>query len=177
MSRPIPTRYPKPHIHAYAEDVASRLGFSRQEPIDPIVVQLGGTIEYRTADIASDRLPESIIVNGWNNFIIYLPSLTSAVRDRFTIAHELGHLFLHYALAVQRFPDEPMVATRWVDESDDDLVRTEWEANWFAAAFLMPENDFKQVHRECLKSIEATAYEFKVSVKAAQIRAQSLGIS
>jgi Zn-dependent peptidase ImmA (M78 family) len=33
-------------------------------------------------------------------------------------------------------------ATRWVDETNENLKRAEWEANWFAAAFLMPSGAF-----------------------------------
>ncbi|WP_281408259.1 ImmA/IrrE family metallo-endopeptidase [Methylobacterium sp. WL6] len=107
---------------------------------------------------------------------MFLPSITSVVRDRFTIAHELGHLFLHYPLATASNRGAVMVATRWVDEENQDLRRAEWEANWFAAAFLMPSQDFIKSYRSNLNSVEVTAVEFGVSSKAAGIRAQSLGL-
>lgn len=176
MSSPIPTRLTKSRVHEFAETLAARLKFTKRDLIEPFVVQLGGRIEYKTAQLADDRLPESIVVQSSNNFTIYLPSVTSAVRDRFTIAHELGHLFLHYPLAYARYPGDAMVATRWVDESNEDLRRAEWEANWFAAGFLMPSADFRETYGRCLRDLSLVALEFKVSLKAAQVRAQSLGL-
>ncbi|MGV7033464.1 ImmA/IrrE family metallo-endopeptidase [Methylobacterium symbioticum] len=171
---PVPTRLLKARIHEFAESVAARLNFRYGAAIEPLVVRLGGRIEYKTADLSAGKLPESIVVRAINDFVIYLPSITSIVRDRFTIAHELGHLFLHYPLAAGGRNDVVMTATRWVDESNEALQRAEWEANWFAAAFLMPSSDFRTAYSENHRSIETTAAMFGVSVKAAQIRAQSL---
>ncbi|WP_245443046.1 ImmA/IrrE family metallo-endopeptidase [Methylobacterium terrae] len=98
------------------------------------------------------------------------------VRDRFTIAHELGHLFLHYAMIVRNFPGAMMIATRWVKEDNDDLKRAEWEANWFAAAFLMPAAKFKKCLEENDGHVNVVAVQFGVSPKAAEVRAQSLGL-
>lgn len=175
--QPIPSGLTKARVHALAEAHAQRLGFRHIDPIEPLVARLGGKIEYKTADAGSDRLPESIIVDSMNYFTIYLPSVTSSVRDRFTVAHELGHLFIHFPLVANRFPGAGMYATRWVDESDPNLVRAEWEANWFAAAFLMPGEIFKSLFRGAGGSIEALSIQFGVSTKAAEIRASTLGLS
>lgn len=171
---PVPTRLLKAKVHAFAEDVASRLKFKHSDAIEPLVVRLGGRIEYKTANIREDKLPESIVIRSVRDFTIFLPSITSAVRDRFTIAHELGHLFLHYTLASGGRSGVIMIATRWVDERNEALQRAEWEANWFAAAFLMPSEIFRSAFHANLRSIEITAEQFGVSLKAAQIRAQSL---
>ena len=101
--------------------------------------------------------------------------MTVPERDKFTIAHELGHLILHYPLVARENPGVPMCATRWVDESNADLVRAEWEANWFAAAFLMPSDEF--IARYQSGGLSPAALRFKVSVPAAKIRAKSLGLS
>lgn len=68
-----------------------------------------------------------------------------------------------------------MHATRWVNEADKDQMRAEWEANWFAAAFLMP----KEVFEEKIKStsLQDAANFFDVSMSAAKIRAKSLGLT
>lgn len=166
----------KAKVYAFAEDVAAHLKFKHSDAIEPLVVRLGGRVEYKTADLSADKLPESIVVRGLSDFTIFLPSITSVVRDRFTIAHELGHLFLHYPLATVSNRGAVMIATRWVDEKNEDLRRAEWEANWFAAAFLMPSKDFKAAYQSNLNSIKVTAIEFGVSTKAAEIRAQSLGL-
>ena len=103
----------------------------------------------------------------------------SAPRYRFTVAHELGHLFLHFPIVSETAPDSGMIATRWVDETGDSeqLKRAEWEANWFAAAFLMPSNAFQSMLRSFSGNIVHVAARFGVSVQAAEIRAKTLGQS
>ena len=177
---PIPTRLLKAKVHGLAEAAASRLKFEPGDAMEPLVARLGGRIEYKTADTNFDRLPESIVVRSANDFTIFLPSVTSVVRDRFTIAHELGHFFLHYAMILRNSPGATMVATRWVNEDDDDLKRAEWEANWFAAAFLMPATKFEKCfveNKNFPNFINIVAAKFGVSPKAAEVRAQSLGLA
>ena len=172
--RPQPTRFSKGRVNAFAESVASRLGFEPGEPIEPLVSRLGGNVEYKGAETSEDRQPESIIVRSAENFSIYLPFVTSYVRDRFTIAHELGHLFLHYPVVAAGRPDVEMVATRWVDKSNPDLQRCEWEANWFAAGLLMPSGAFTSSYAKHGGDLDLVASDFAVSLKAAEIRARSL---
>jgi hypothetical protein len=174
-SIPLPLRASKSSIWDYAERVAVALSLSPGAPLEPIVARLGGRIEYKTPFKIDGRIPESIIINSKSDFTIFLPSMTSPARDRFTIAHELGHYFLHYPGASQKFPGMPMIATRWVDESDKDQQRAEWEANWFAASFLMPKVLFTELHARL--SFEELAARFSVSVPAAQTRAKSLSLS
>jgi Zn-dependent peptidase ImmA (M78 family) len=174
-SNPIPVGAPKAVISAFAERVAGDLNFKASDAIELLVLKLGGTVKYKSPSQGADgRLPESIIVRASDDFTIFLPSMTSPQRDRFTIAHELGHLWLHYPLAAKSRPGVPMTATRWVDESDRDLVRTEWEANWFAAAFLMPAAPFQEAYRE--GGADYAARKFNVSSHAATVRAKSLSL-
>lgn len=80
-------------------------------------------------------------------------------RARFTAAHELGHLLMHsgsnirYARSARR----------------DRQVDPEWQANMFAACFLMPEEAFRQAH-----TIEEAMSRFGVGYKSAKWRAQEL---
>lgn len=115
-----------------------------------------------------------MVVRSSTDFTIYLPTMTSPARDRFTIAHELGHLFLHYPTLARDYPGQVMIATRWVDDDDPDQKRAEWEANWFAAAFLMPANAFTQAYR--CESPEEVSDSFGVSMQAVTVRAKSLGL-
>ena len=68
-----------------------------------------------------------------------------------------------------------MRATRWVDETDKSQKRAEWEANWFAAAFLMPKDNFTADYKAL--GLASVAAKYGVSTTAAEIRAKSLGLS
>jgi len=106
----------------------------------------------------------SIFVHAPNDFDILLAQYTSPIRDRFTLAHEIGHYYLH-----SNQGDNPIVATR------KGSTRIEWEANWFAAELLMPRSEFQRIHRK-LREWPAIACHFKVSVDAVKVRGSSLGI-
>ncbi|WP_147282482.1 ImmA/IrrE family metallo-endopeptidase [Microvirga subterranea] len=161
-------------MHDFAEKSAERLGFRPGDPIEPLVAKLRGHINLRSPTFADDEVPESIRVAPDGTFQIFVSSMTSAERNRFTIAHELGHLLLHFPLIKRIDEGAGMVATRWVDENDPNQKRAEWEANWFAAAFLMPATAFQQAlaTRGSLKSV---ANFFGVSARAAEVRLETLG--
>jgi predicted transcriptional regulator len=169
---PVPTFASKSNVFEFAEQVASELDFNPGDPMESVVSHLGGAVSYR--DSLGGEVPDAIRVEPDGKFEIFLSSLTSANRDRFTIAHELGHFFLHFPLVQEADPAWGMKATRWVDEQNPQLERCEWEANWFAAAFLMPEKLF----RASLDygGLDFAAGQFGVSEKAANIRAKSLNI-
>lgn len=169
---PVPTRASKANVYAYAEEAAKKLSYVPGGSIKGVVSRLGGTIEH--SDPFEERIPESIRVEAKGDFKISISSLTSTERDRFTIAHELGHYLLHYPKLLVEDPKAKMAATRWVNESSGDLVRAEWEANWFAAAFLMPKAEFKSKWNGTNKP--EVAEHFGVSEAAAEIRAKSLGL-
>ena len=90
-------------------------------------------------------------------------------RQRYTIAHELGHFCLHRHLK-QRFEDK--IFFRGVEAN-----KPEWQANDFASAILMPEDRFREMVRSGESKVEVLAKEFKVSTLALRIRAKNLGIS
>jgi Zn-dependent peptidase ImmA (M78 family) len=173
---PIPTNASKANVHAFAERVAQSFMFAPGDPLEPFVARLGGRIQYRDAIGFESRLPESIVVMSESDFVIFLPTMTSVERDRFTIAHELGHYFLHYPMCKQKDPNAQMVATRWVDTSNSLQQRAEWEANWFAAAFLMPVTAFTNAIKNFGRDFARIAGRFVVSTQAAEIRAKTLGL-
>jgi hypothetical protein len=179
---PQPTGRPKHEIFAEAEAYALQVGFLPGDRIEPVVSRLGGAIRYVdrasltgqfTANGPSPEhpLPDSplidgsLLVRGPNDFEIFLSAYTGVERDRFTIAHELGHYVLH-----SQFGQIPIRAARF------GSTRIEWEANWFAAAFLMPCEDFTEAYRRYGGEIRALVSRYVVSPKAAQVRAQSLGL-
>lgn len=174
---PIPTQASKGKVHAFAEDAARRLGFQPGDAIEPLVRNLGGTISYLNPFTNEGHAPPSIFVNNSRSFTIFLPVTTSPRRNRFTIAHELGHLFLHFPMVQKETPGASMTATRWVDEADPQQQRAEWEANWFAAGFLMPHERFGKLAVEVSNSSAALAKVFDVSEQAVRIQGRYLGIA
>lgn len=146
-------------ISQYAEQLGAKYGLDEPAPdLTELVHQLGGRVEY--ADVR-----ESSIVERQGDFTIFLPKHTSRRRDRFTIAHELGHYFLHYRL--------PNHSGRKVFGRGERNV-AETQANVFAASLLMPAAAFKQAWRDMSGNKVRVAAQFEVSPDAASVRASVL---
>lgn len=158
-----PSYLDKKTISAFAEKLSIKIrgdeGFENFD-LHKIVSFMGGKIKTLLSSKIQD-MDGSIYIDDLNKFTIYLPSHTSTVRNNFTIAHEIGHYLLHAHL-----PEKTHVfATR----NGSELV--EWEANWFAANFLMPSQIIKE---KGLTSIQSVAEYFNVSTSAANIRLKNL---
>ncbi|MFB2561567.1 ImmA/IrrE family metallo-endopeptidase [Rhizobium sp. IMFF44] len=173
--KPSPLGASKAAVYNFAEDVAKHVKYEIGENMRAFVSRLGGRISFHEEVQPGDEFPESIIVQPNGEFQIFLPTVTTAERDRFTIAHELGHLFLHFPKVKRDHPGVPMVATRKVDQADQVQRRAEWEANWFAAAFVMPAEPFRHYHAAGDSAVEL-ARRFGVSQSAAEVRASTLGL-
>ncbi|MDE1567097.1 ImmA/IrrE family metallo-endopeptidase [Aquabacter sp. P-9] len=171
---PSPLGASKAAVFSFAEDVAKRVKYEIGEDMWAFVSRMGGRISFHEDVRPDDDLPESIIVQPNGEFQIFLPTVTTVERDRFTIAHELGHLFLHFPKVKRDHPGCAMVATRKIKPGDPDQQRAEWEANWFAAAFLMPAESFRDHCRQ--HGIGSAATKFGVSHVAAEVRARTLGL-
>lgn len=170
---PVGTGAPKYVIENFAEKIAKSLHFKPGGSLEELVAETGGQIIFGSSG-TEDYNSGSIVARDLNDYTIYLSQNTSRQRDRFTIAHELGHLTLHFPNIKKDEPTAIMRATRWVDETNEAQKRAEWEANWFAAALLMPKNAFIRAYE--LGGVSAVQTEFDVSPAAAQTRARSLGI-
>ena len=168
----VESRLSKPQVHSFAESVAQQLNFSGGDDLHALVERMGGRVQIEDTLLTDPEHTGSLYVDGPSNFRIVVPSHTSPERDRFTVAHELGHYILHYLWAKKRNPTIPdrVVAFRRGSE------RIEWEANWFAAAFLMPEANFRAVFADKEGDIRAVADHFRVSTAAAEVRAKGLGL-
>jgi len=158
-------------VSALASDAVKELGFSPGQPIEPIVHQLGGKIVY--GELIEDESDSGSIRIENGKFTINIPFNTSPLRDRFTIAHEIGHFVLHYL--VQNKMNKKNITHLRAQRYGKD--QPEIEANWFAAAFLMPSDTFRRVYQELGRDTLKVAEYFKVSPSAASVRAQSLGLS
>ncbi|MFO1014523.1 MAG: ImmA/IrrE family metallo-endopeptidase [Caulobacteraceae bacterium] len=163
----------KPQVTLLAEGIAKRLDFGPGDDIHHLVKRLGGKVEVEDTLTEDPSRSGSLFVESPTSFRIVVPTHTSQLRDRFTIAHELGHFFLHEMWRRQNGSriDGPMMALRRGSE------RIEWEANWFAAGFLMPSEAFRESFNRNGGSIPAIAREFEVSGSAAEVRARQLNLT
>jgi len=74
-----------------------------------------------------------------DNAVIGINTSHHSVRQRFTIAHELGHFLLHHAQAVDEIHIDRAFELRFRDDlSSQGTDIDEREANLFAAELLMP---------------------------------------
>jgi len=154
-------------IEERAEAVAHEYQFDRgAEKIRAFAERLGGNVKVLPPEEV-DRLESgSLVVRGKRDFDIFLSPSTSILRDNFTIAHELGHYFLHSGNPPG---SERISATRYGHD------RCEQQANRFAAALLMPAAEFREVAARIKK--EALAGWFRVSAQAVEARRSSLRIA
>jgi predicted transcriptional regulator len=171
FTAPIPTNWNKASVEHIASLVANHFSFAIGDPVEELVAALGGKIRYGWQSF--DEIDGgSIIARSFDDFQISVSEHTSAKRDRFTIAHELGHLFLHLQKVKEADPNATMRATRHVNKNDAEQQRAEWEANWFAAQLLMPRDEFKKYVQTY--GVEHAAIVFGVSEHAARVRSESI---
>ncbi len=101
-------------------------------------------------------------------------------RRRFTIAHEIGHLVLHKETPGV-FVDEHMVHFR-ADASSKQTDPKEVEANFFAAALLLPKEmlvaDIRERQLDAMDEValKALTERYGVSQQALTIRLVNLGL-
>lgn len=152
-------------ISAYAERVGKHHEVYAEGRADlgKLLNALGGKVDVSDSFFAQ----EALTVHEPGNFVVHLPPMTSDRRDRFTIAHELGHYFLHYLYPKK---GEAMSFGRGARN------RAETQANVFAASLLMPADLFCDAHHRLGSDWWALADAFGVSPRAAEVRAQVLGI-
>lgn len=93
---------------------------------------------------------------------------------RFCIAHELGHLFLHM---IEKDQNGNFYLTEKSFNKNNNFSNIcEWEAEEFAACFLMPEEAFRNsIDIEC-GDVEKISEIFKVFPQSVIIRCKRLGI-
>lgn len=171
---PKPTYWTKQSVDHFGSEFAKALGIKPGADLHRLVESLGGEVIYGWQSI-DEVNGGSIVVRSYDDFTIYLSEMTSPKRDRFTIAHELGHLCMHYEpLVLDQGDGVIMRATREKRLGDSAHERAEWEANWFAAGFLMPREIF--VEKASQLTDEQLATYFGVSAAAISVRKKSIGI-
>lgn len=161
-----------------ALELLARLGTSTvPTPVEVIAKQLGAMITYE----ALDRDVAGVLFRDDKRTVIGVNSAHAVVRQRFTIAHELGHLQLHKGQSLH--VDRVRVNFRDVNSSTA-RDREEISANAFAAALLMPPDRVVETVAQYLQKmpgitgdqlIGSMSDRFRVSHQAMEYRLKNLG--
>lgn len=173
-----------PRAIAFARKVLKDLSIT-EAPVD--VKQIVKAYKISLAEVPpDDDTLSGVIIRNEEKTLIGVNPLHSETRKRFTIAHELGHFFLHKAdLYIDR--KENVVLYR---KKSKRFNLTESEANCFAAELLMPgelvKRDFSKLFKSIKDSlgkvesyqydfiIQSLAEKFVVSPEAMKIRIDNL---
>lgn len=165
ITSPRPPAEYSPDIAARdAHRIAESKGLKRIPfDVEGLAASIGVQVEY---------LPLAEDISGFlrrrdGEWLIGVNSLHHRNRQRFTLAHELGHYFLHRDIG--GFEDRALF------RREMHLDRRENEANGFAAKLLMPETEFRTFVVSQDASIDLLAHHFGVSSAAAKYRADALG--
>lgn len=145
-----------------------------EPPVDvkKIADCLGISLEYVKFD---DEQISGLLVNKDGKVRIGINQIQPTNRQRFTIAHEIGHFILHVNKPI--FVDE--VQQRFRDQaSSEGFYSEEIEANSFAAELLMPESfiraDMASLKTWDKESLQLLAAKYEVSFEAFIYRLSNL---
>lgn len=115
-------------------------------------------------------------------YVIYINESHSVTRNRFTLAHELGHYFYDKeyldkkgSIEDKSKPIENSVLFRKASSVDtpSEMSAMDRRANKFAAELLMPDKKFTEIWNSTSSVVEVAKY-FNISLEAVKIRAAVL---
>lgn len=141
--------------------------------VDEVVERIGGIVIE--SDVLSEYSDGFIRKVDDDSFEIVVSSSQPPVRKNFTIAHELGHLFLHMGFLSDsnEWERQTNIFFRKGNSHEENM------ANEFAAAFLMPREEYKEIMDKYTKGnfvdTKKIARYFNVSENAAANRGKWLG--
>lgn len=145
-------------------------------PVDPreVAESLGITVEE--ANLGQDC--SGILVRGSTGAVIGVEISHPELRQRFSVAHELGHFLLHDGSYIDK-----AISVRYRNlESGSGSKKEEREANLFAASLLMPRPWVLSAAKDCLfdlgddEELMRLAGTFNVSTQAMSYRLMNLGL-
>lgn len=143
-------------------------------PIDRIIRAAGVVVQYGPFD--GELSGMAFIKDGQP--MIGVNSLHNSTRQRFTLAHELGHILLHRPVLEASGVHVDKGSLRRDSLASQGVDDQEIEANNFAAELLMPEPllaaalEGLNLDFEDEEAVQALAKKFKVSTMALQFRIQ-----
>lgn len=173
-------------IERHAELVLRQTGQTAgQVDVVAVAEALGARVHAQPLD---DDVSGVLIIQQDERHIL-VNDTQAPTRQRFSIAHEIGHLVLHDTRANRLFVDGRLRLYQRVGQPSSEAYQKpdsqttpdeEREANHFAAALLMPEPTVRAYafRRPILdeEAVQEMADVFGVSVQAMSIRLQRLNI-
>lgn len=165
---------PRAEVEQLAKDVLSKHGFSTI-PVDPVLLARNLGMSVRNAKFAEDNLVGMIARRG-DNVMILVNQEDPPYRKRFTIAHELGHHFLHLQQDGEFIDGEANLFRQPRESAESVEQRREVQANIFASALLMPAEAVRSAWEHSATSVEKMARHFNVSEEAMGYRLDQLGL-
>lgn len=156
---------------------------SIQEPsIDLNRIAKFANISIHTKEL-NDAVSAALDLRDNNRPLILVNKFHSNLRQRFSIAHELGHFYLKHNPGSVHIDSKILFRRK---DSDDDDRKKEREANQFAAELLMPTDWLMQEFQDGLVSnyelwekedfISELSLKYQVSVSAMAIRLEELNL-
>ncbi len=168
-------------VQAVVDDLLDRFNISAP-PVDVKKIVKGLSIQINEGDLGEIS---GLVFSKGTQVIIGVNEKHSQNRQRFTIAHELGHHYLHSQSPL--YVDK-VFSVRLRDHVSSEAVNPEEiEANAFAAELLMPskmimedihaQTNFIDYEKDGLDSVlKALASRYEVSEQAMTIRLMNLGV-
>ena len=148
--------------------IASELSENIIAATDLYGILKNNNIRYKESDLGLDKRGKPILgackSEGLKRLIVLSPAVDYLPRKRFTLAHEIGHIFLHHENRFCTTTDFEL----WCDKQSEET-----EANLFAAELLLP---YVKVLEELRKGdlsftmIDSLAGRYETSTMATAIR-------
>lgn len=135
--------------------------------IQDIAAKMGVVVRFIPEQLLNEKDYSGKFEMKNNTPICTIRSTDSLLRQRFTIAHELGHFVLKHGT---RFRDNTQ------NFSLNNFDEKERDANRFAAEILMPKIAVDYcIEKQNIKTVSSLAEIFQVSTTAMRFRLQNLG--
>lgn len=140
--------------------------------VEAVLLKFGVSVTYEEMEEYSEI--SGYIERRHSGWVIGINKYEVAGRQRFTLAHELGHLMFHRNYILKNLDnDNKFKESIQLYRNEDNTKAIEMEANAFAAELLMPSSRFREVWHKS-DSLTAVSNIFGVSRYAAQFRAKKL---
>ncbi|WP_417790725.1 helix-turn-helix domain-containing protein [Terasakiella pusilla] len=158
-------RYTDEEIEQAAEMVRERWGLGVGPISNTVALLESKGVLVARCPVEGEQIEAFSFWNGGQPFVFLASNKDAAVRSRFDVVHELGHLVLHQGVDQEEIEDPKK------------LKVIEAEANRFAGAFLLPRVSFpNEVYTPRLDAFRDLKERWKVSIQVMVYRCKNLGI-